>query len=216
MISVYASYDDISAEDFLHIQTDTEYRKEWDKSAITLDVIDTDPVHRQKSHIIHWEMQWPVSFFSDYFFFNQITIHTIPLLFLSQKLFANRDYVFNRRFFVDRNRKLVIIVNKSLVHPFSPKRPNIQRVNDYWSCMVIRSTSNSLKTPGLEYVLTYFENPGVVLPQSVTSWVAQKQLPEFLHKLYTATLDYAREKRQQQEQQQKHHNQRMVCSILLL
>lgn len=58
--SVYAEYDDISAEDFLHIQTDTEYRKEWDKSAITLDVIDTDPVHRNKSHIIHWEMQWPV------------------------------------------------------------------------------------------------------------------------------------------------------------
>lgn len=57
---VYAAYDDISAEDFLHIQTDTEYRKEWDKSAITLDVIDTDPVHRNKSHIIHWEMQWPV------------------------------------------------------------------------------------------------------------------------------------------------------------
>lgn len=57
---VYAVYDDISAEDFLHIQTDTEYRKEWDKSAITLDVIDTDPVHRNKSHIIHWEMQWPV------------------------------------------------------------------------------------------------------------------------------------------------------------
>lgn len=58
--AVYAVYDDISAEDFLHIQTDTEYRKEWDKSAITLDVIDTDPVHRNKSHIIHWEMQWPV------------------------------------------------------------------------------------------------------------------------------------------------------------
>lgn len=57
---VYAMYDDISAEDFLHIQTDTEYRKEWDNSAIKLDVIDTDPVHRTKSHIIHWEMQWPV------------------------------------------------------------------------------------------------------------------------------------------------------------
>lgn len=53
-------YDDISAEDFLHIQTDTEYRREWDKSAVTLEVIDTDPVHRHKSHIIHWEMQWPV------------------------------------------------------------------------------------------------------------------------------------------------------------
>lgn len=60
LFSVYAKYDDISAEEFLHIQTDTEYRKIWDKSAVSLDIIDTDPVHRNKSHIIYWEMQWPV------------------------------------------------------------------------------------------------------------------------------------------------------------
>lgn len=71
-ISVYALYDDISADDFLHIQTDTEYRKEWDKSAVALDVIDTDPVHRHKSHIIHWEMQWPVCSLNTCFFLNQI------------------------------------------------------------------------------------------------------------------------------------------------
>lgn len=124
--------------------------------------------------------------------------------------------MFNRRFFVDRNRKLIIIVNKSIEHPFSPKRSNIQRVNDYWSCMVIRSTSNSLKTPGLEYVLTYFENPGVILPQSITSWVAQKQLPEFLHKLYIATLEYAREKRtQEQQQQQQRQDEKMVICYLI-
>lgn len=98
------------------------------------------------------------------------------------------------------------------MHPFSPQKPNIQRVNDYWSCMVIRSTSHSLKTPGIEYVLTYFENPGVVLPQSVTSWVAQKQLPEFLHKLYQATLEYALEKRQQ-EQQHKQQQEFIMVSI---
>lgn len=59
--SVYASYNDIAAEDFLHVQTDTEYRKTWDATAINLDVIDTDPAHKQKSHIIYWEMLWPVS-----------------------------------------------------------------------------------------------------------------------------------------------------------
>lgn len=75
--------------------------------------------------------------------------------------------------------------------------------------MVIRSTSASIRNAGLEYVLTYFEDPGVVLPQSVTSWVAQKQLPEFLHKLYTATLEYAREKKSQQ-QQQKCNEEKLV------
>lgn len=57
---VYAMYDDVSAEDFLHVQTDMEYRKLWDKTAIALDVIDADPMHKHKSQIIYWEMLWPV------------------------------------------------------------------------------------------------------------------------------------------------------------
>lgn len=76
--------------------------------------------------------------------------------------------------------------------------------------MVIRSTSNSLKTPGLEYVLTYFENPGVVLPKSITSWVAQKQMPEFLHKVYTATLEYAQEKRNHEQEQKREKDEKSV------
>lgn len=120
-----------------------------------------------------------------------------------QKLFANRDYVFKRRYFVDSSRKLIIIVNKSTTHPASPKKPNNQRVKDYWSYMVIRSTTNSFKQPGLEYVLTYFDNPGIVLPPTITSWVAQKQMPEFLNKLYMATVEYA-------QQRQQHQNE-IVC-----
>lgn len=58
---VYASYPDVSAEDFLFVQTDTTYRKVWDKSAITLDIVDQDPVNKAESQIIYWEMLWPVS-----------------------------------------------------------------------------------------------------------------------------------------------------------
>lgn len=115
-----------------------------------------------------------------------------------QKWFSNRDYVFNRRYFIDRNRKIIIIVNRSTRHPQCPKKPCNQRVLDYWSSMVIRSTSNSFKTPGLEYTLTYFDNPGIVLPQTVTSWVAHKQMPEFLNKLYLATLEYAKNRKQEE------------------
>lgn len=59
--SVYASYPDVTAEDFLFVQTDTTYRKVWDKSAITLEVVDNDPVNKENSQIIYWEMLWPVS-----------------------------------------------------------------------------------------------------------------------------------------------------------
>lgn len=56
--------------------------------------------------------------------------------------------------------------------------------------MVIKPTT-TFKKPGLEYVLTYFDNPGIVVPPAITSWVAQKQMPDFLNKLYMATLAYA-------------------------
>lgn len=61
--------------------------------------------------------------------------------------------------------------------------------------MVIRPTAEaggSFRRPGLEYVLTYFDNPGVVMPPAITSWVAQKQMPDFLRKLHLATVEYAR------------------------
>lgn len=57
--------------------------------------------------------------------------------------------------------------------------------------MVIKPTT-SFKKPGLEYVLTYFDNPGVIVPPAITSWVAQKQMPDFLNKLYQATVEYAK------------------------
>lgn len=65
--------------------------------------------------------------------------------------------------------------------------------------MVIKPSTNNFKKPGLEYVLTYFDNPGVVLPPAITSWVAQKQMPDFLNKLYCATLEYARHKKHEEE-----------------
>lgn len=183
---VHASYTDITAEDFLHVQTNTTYRKQWDKSAIALDVVDVDPKNSLKSHVIYWEMLWPVRI--------SITFNTIQNIdydkCIHQKLFANRDYVFQRRFVVDRARKLIVIASKSIEHPACPLLASKQRVQEYWSYMVIKPTT-TFKKPGIEYVLTYFDNPGIVVPPAITSWVAQKQMPDFLNKLYMATLAYA-------------------------
>lgn len=94
---------------------------------------------------------------------------------------------------------MIVIANKSIVHPCCPVKPNNQRVREYWSYMVIKPSANNFKKPGLEYVLTYFDNPGVVLPPAITSWVAQKQMPDFLNKLYCATLEYAKQKKQEED-----------------
>ena len=128
---VYVHYEDITAEDFLHVQTDVEYRRQWDNTALSLEIIDQDPAKGSNSQVIYWEMLWP-------------------------KLFANRDYVYNRRFFVDRAKRVIVIVNKSIKHPKCPQKPKNQRVDEYWSFMVIKPKTTFNK-PGVEFVLTYFD-----------------------------------------------------------
>lgn len=168
---VYVEYPDITAEDFLHVQTDVEYRKKWDNTAVSLEVVDEDAAKGSNSSIIYWEMLWP-------------------------KLFANRDYVYNRRYFVDRSKKVIVIVNKSVQHPKCPVKPSNQRVNEYWSFMVIKPTTGMFSKPGVSFILTYFDNPGLSIPKYITNWVAKKQMPDFLGQLHQATLNYASAKKQ--------------------
>lgn len=168
---VYVKYPDITAADFLFVQTDIDYRKEWDDTAVCLEVIDNDSMKGNGSEVVYWEMAWP-------------------------KLFANRDYVFVRKHFIDFKRNLILIANKSTKHPNCPIKPGLQRVKDYWSFMVIKPTgpTRSFDEPGIEFVLTYFDNPGIRIPKYVTSWVAQHQMPDFIDKLYHATQRFAQKK----------------------
>lgn len=55
------SYPDVSAEDFLYVQMDIDYRKEWDNTAVSLDVIESDVAQGSNSQVMYWEMLWPVS-----------------------------------------------------------------------------------------------------------------------------------------------------------
>lgn len=45
------------------------------------------------------------------------------------------------------------------------------RVATYWSYMVIRPYTE-FDEPGIEFGLTYFDDPGVNIPTAVTAWVA--------------------------------------------
>lgn len=58
---VYGSYEDVSAEDFLNVQIDIQYRKLWDATAVNLNVIENDPDPTSNSDIVYWEILWPVS-----------------------------------------------------------------------------------------------------------------------------------------------------------
>ncbi|XP_054010029.1 stAR-related lipid transfer protein 7, mitochondrial-like isoform X2 [Hylaeus anthracinus] len=165
---VYGSFADVSAEDFLQTQIDVDYRKEWDPTARELQIIDTDPASQtstdNRSDVIYWETIWP-------------------------SLFANRDYVYQRRWVVDKERRLIIIISKGTDHPDAPCKPGLYRVTTYWSYMVIRPYTE-FHQPGIEFGLTYFDDPGVNIPSAVASWVAMKGLPDFLIRMREASRNY--------------------------
>lgn len=165
---VYGSFSDVTAEDFLQVQIDVDYRREWDPTAQDLQIIETDPKSgssvNNSTDIIHWEMIWP-------------------------KLFSNRDYVYQRRWVLDKEKRLVVIVSRVTEHPDVPERRGIYRVRTYWSYMVIKPYTE-FHEPGIEFGLTYFDDPGVNVPSAVTAWVALRGLPDFLIRMRQASKDY--------------------------
>ncbi|XP_012522289.1 stAR-related lipid transfer protein 7, mitochondrial isoform X3 [Monomorium pharaonis] len=169
---VYGSFSDVTAEDFLQVQIDVDYRKQWDPTAQELQIIETDPKSEssvnRSTDVIHWEMIWP-------------------------KLFSNRDYVYQRRWVVDKEKGLVVIVSRVTEHPDVPERRGIYRVKTYWSYMVIKPYTN-FHEPGIEFGLTYFDDPGVAVPSAVTAWVALRGLPDFLIRMRQASKDYKKYK----------------------
>lgn len=162
---VYARYNDISAADLLHVQIDLDYRKQWDENAVSLHIIEEDPVPGTNSHLIYWEMQWP-------------------------KFFYNRDYVYCRRYICDDQRKAMMVANRGTQHPQYPQANGKVRVTDYWSFVVIKPF-RSFQEPGVHYIITYFDDPGLPIPQHIKSWVVQKQMPDSLKKMYHATKTYS-------------------------
>ncbi|XP_074116093.1 stAR-related lipid transfer protein 7, mitochondrial isoform X1 [Cotesia typhae] len=165
---VFGTFSDVSAEEFLQVQVDVDYRKVWDPTAKQLEIIDTDPkslsAKDHRTDIIYWEMIWP-------------------------RLFSNRDYVYQRRWVLDEEKNIVVIVSRVTDHPDAPNRPDTYRVTSYWSYMVIKPSTN-FSEPGIEFGLTYFDDPGVNIPSAVTAWVALSGLPDFLCRMRQAAKDY--------------------------
>ncbi|XP_037944722.1 stAR-related lipid transfer protein 7, mitochondrial-like [Teleopsis dalmanni] len=161
---IYSSFSDISAIDLFHVQTDLEYRKEWDNTVVKLKVIEEDP-EEHTSNLIYWEMGWP-------------------------RFFSNRDYVFTRRYFHDPHSNIMMICNRSTTDPRHPETKSIVRVNNYWSLMILMPFRRC-DEPGVHFVLTYFDDPVVSLPERIKTAITEKQVPEFVNKMYAATKIYA-------------------------
>lgn len=57
-------------------------------------------------------------------------------------MFSNRDYVFNRRYLIDQEKNIIVVINKGTEHPNVPENPQNHRVKDYWSFMVIKACTD--------------------------------------------------------------------------
>lgn len=90
---------------------------------------------------------------------------------------------------VDEKRKTIVIKNRGTDHPACPVKSDKYRVQDYWSYMVIKPYTEMDKS-GIEFALAYYDNPGISIPNAVTTWVAMRAMPEFLSRLRDAAKNY--------------------------
>ncbi|XP_054612479.1 stAR-related lipid transfer protein 7, mitochondrial [Dunckerocampus dactyliophorus] len=157
---VLGSYSDVTPRQFFNVQLDTEYRKKWDALVIKLEVVDRDA--NTGSEVVHWATHFPYPMYS-------------------------RDYVYVRRYDVDLENNLMILVSRAVQHPRVPESQDFVRVHTYQSTMVIRPHT-SFDENGFDYLLTYSDDPQTAFPRYCVSWMVSSGMPDFLEKLHTAAL----------------------------
>lgn len=173
---MYGRFDDVTANELLEVQLDmSEFRLEWDKNTAQCHVVEetSDSDKNTLSQIYYWEVTWP-SFFS------------------------NRDYVCNRRAQVYDKEATAVVMSTSADHPSCPKKSKAHRVQDYSSVLTIKP-SGGWDEPGVEFSLQAFENPGVSLPEYITTWVAIRGMPDYMVNLRKACLKLREKKKNEME-----------------
>ncbi|XP_031711278.1 stAR-related lipid transfer protein 7, mitochondrial [Anarrhichthys ocellatus] len=157
---VLGSYNDVTPRQFFNVQLDTEYRKKWDALVIKLEVVDRDVC--TGSEVVHWATHFPYPLYS-------------------------RDYVYVRRYDVDVDNNLMVLVSRGVQHPRVPETQDFVRVHSYQSKMVIRP-HKSFDENGFDYLLTYSDDPQTVFPRYCVNWMVSSGMPDFLEKLHTAAV----------------------------
>uniref|UniRef100_A0A1I8A1P1 Phosphatidylcholine transfer protein n=1 Tax=Steinernema glaseri TaxID=37863 RepID=A0A1I8A1P1_9BILA len=152
------SYYDISPENFLEAQNDIEYRRKWDGNVISLEVLASD--QQTDSKVIRWIAKFPFPMYA-------------------------REYVYVRRQYSDEHKKTILVISKSVGTDEFPVSGNYVRVLVYASTMIIRAHTDYNKD-GLDYVLTYCDNPEASIPTTAYNWIVNHGGPYFLKQVYAA------------------------------
>ncbi|GMR59039.1 hypothetical protein PMAYCL1PPCAC_29234 [Pristionchus mayeri] len=149
------SYKDISPRHFLAVQNDVSYRAEWDKNVIKLELVKDDG---QDEQLIRWVTRYPYPLYP-------------------------REYVYVKRNVVSEEGKDIVIQSKALPQSVVPLSGNYVRVESYESRMCVRCHKD-YDSPGLDYVLTYFDNPEANIPSYAYNWIVNQAGPYFIKQVY--------------------------------
>ncbi|RNA38974.1 Replication factor C subunit 2 [Brachionus plicatilis] len=186
---VLGRFNDITPLEFYQTQIDLEYRKEWDYLAVSLDIIGKDP--STNTELVKWIMKFPY-----------------PL--------NPRKYVYIRRYCIDPEAKILILVSKSIPKvKFDPSLIDLAesadpteseqnhkvsdnflenqneskyvRVTKYESNIII-FPHDDFDRPGLYYVIQYYDINKAKIPKIAYKWMATSGLPDYLAKVHKAAL----------------------------
>eukprot|EP00080_Pristionchus_pacificus_P021124 PDM81144.1 hypothetical protein PRIPAC_36147 [Pristionchus pacificus] len=137
------------------VQNDCSYRAEWDKNVIKLEMVKDDGLNEQ---LIRWVARYPYPLYP-------------------------REYVYVKRSVVSDDGKDIVIQSKALPESIVPLSGNFVRVECYESRMCVRCHKD-FDSPGLDYVLTYFDNPEANIPSYAYNWIVNQAGPYFIKQVY--------------------------------
>jgi len=160
---VHASFEDITARELLRTNTDTDYRKVWDTYIVDLNVVDSDPNPATTTELIHWITRCPYPF-------------------------STREYIYLRRHITDEVSKAMILLQKVSDKTDIPPDPKVMRVDTYLSKAIIKPHTGSFDEKGCDYLLTYYDDPKMMLPSRVMDLAASRGISESTKRMHTASL----------------------------
>ncbi|EFO97201.1 hypothetical protein CRE_04343 [Caenorhabditis remanei] len=178
------TYYDISPRTFLDAQNDLKYRKEWDENIVTIEVVKEE----NENELIRWVSKFPYPMYP-------------------------REYVYVRRTWVSDNEKYAVIDSESVQPEVFPSisKTNV-RVRSYTSRMSIRAHTD-WESHGVDYILTYCDNPEANIPRYIYNWMVNKGGPYFLKQVHKAAREIessGREVRSATEKAQNSKNDRVT------
>jgi len=158
---LFSKVETITPRDYLELQLNVDYRKEWDqwvKELYEIECTGTSEWNsRNEACAIRWVQKMPGGFLSP------------------------REYIYFREYFHDEENKLIVITAREVEHPEYPPSKGLVRVGNYKSCMVI--TYDDFDASGLTVMLTYHDDVSKILPSVFRRWSDNKGMRDSQDKL---------------------------------